>query len=397
MAKPRIRVVLVNRIYPPSAGITGESAAELVGFLCSKGLEVLVVHIDAPYLGGVEQASIPGKVHKINTFYNGRNKRVRLLANLYEGLMLVRKARSLKPDVIISMTDPPLVNFWCALLLKRFWWILWSMDLYPEAFISGNLVSRKNLFYRLIDRVVRSNPPKYLIALGEYQREYLLGKYKKSIDTVLLPCGIYSNGIRSEFTKPSWCRNDKITLGYCGNLGEAHSRDFLFSVIDRFPRTKYQLVLSLYGSRATEILRYVQGKQGIILVPNVARQELQFIDIHLASLVKEWVNVSVPSKTVSSVCAGSTFLYFGPEASDNWDLLRNAGWLVDGPDINTWIDRFFDELTLEEVSIKKKIASSRAIELNSMKKEAFESIYRRVSLLNAHAGTSNTYDERIHN
>jgi len=238
-------VNILNRNYPPCPGITGESAAELAGYLVDRGLLVNIITVDGEYQGGGGEVKPAGNVFQIKTFYNGKSKAMRLLSNLYEGFSMVRKSGSFSPDVTICMTDPPLLNMWAAMLLRKRKWILWSMDLYPEAFAAAGLVSKGNLFYKVIDKVVLSNKPSHIISLGPYQNEYLLEKYGRSLSSTILPCGVYNADDQNHVELPSWAKErDKIYLGYCGNLGEAHSMEFLTSVIDCLDATRFKLINS---------------------------------------------------------------------------------------------------------------------------------------------------------
>ncbi|MBS1588682.1 MAG: hypothetical protein JST52_03615 [Bacteroidetes bacterium] len=387
MAKQKaLSVTILNRNYPPGKGITGESASDLAHFLTDRSVDVHVIHVDAAYDGGHHLDTSIGHVDTIHTFYNGKKKLFRLLANLYEGLALVLKARKHTPSVIICMTDPPLLNFWASLLLpKNKKWILWAMDLYPEAFISGKLVSEKNLFYRIIDRILKKNPPQHIISLGSYQSKLLQNKFNHTPACTILPCGIFDkndpknkNGVL-----PTWAQQrHKIYLGYCGNIGEAHSTDFLLSVINHFNPEKFHLVLSLYGSNAKMVEEYAKDRAGISIVDSVKRGQLQYIDIHLASLTKDWVSVSVPSKTVSSVCAGSAFLYQGEQESDNWELLQNAGWIIDSAlGLDEKVNYFLNSVTKESLELKKIAATKLATELNQLKLQAFNEIFLKIQEL----------------
>jgi hypothetical protein len=124
---------------------------------------------------------------------------------------------------------------------------------------------------------------------------------------------------------------------------------------------------------------YVQGKKGIEIVETVSRSHLPFIDIHLASLSKAWTNVCVPSKTVSSVCAGSAFLYFGEEHSDNWILLQEAGWLLSLDEkIEDSVKMFFSVFRMEELTLKKEAAQKISEKLNAEKTETFFEIADKI-------------------
>lgn len=380
--KEQITVNIINRNYAPSPGITGESAAELATFLVKHNLRVNIISVQANYSGGADVKAPVGHVFKVKTFYNGKSKLLRLLGNIYEGYKLIKKSCSLKPDVTICMTDPPLLNMWASLLLgKKRKWFLWSMDLYPEAFVAGKLVSKTSRVYKMIDKLAGKSKPAHVIALGDHQADYIKNKIKEDISFTILPCGIYDkhgenlNG----YMRPKWALDpNKIYIGYCGNLGEAHSAEFLKSMIKYVDPGKFTFILSLYGSRAKEVLNYAQGKKGVLILPSVKRHELKYIDVQLASLTKEWVNVCVPSKSVSAVCSGSAFLYNGEETSDNWALLKEAGWLIENTNLDSNIKGFYRNLDKEAVQQKKDRAAILAIELNQMKEKAFTEILAKI-------------------
>jgi hypothetical protein len=179
---------------------------------------------------------------------------------------------------------------------------------------------------------------------------------------------------------PCWASDrEKIYLGYCGNLGEAHSLEFLYAVADNLDVDRFKLILAPYGSKSALLKKYVQGKSGVEVVPSVKRSHFWLIDIHLASLSKGWTSVCVPSKTVSSVCAGSAFLYFGDERSDNWVLLREAGWLLSwDEDIEAGVRKFFSDFRREELARKKDAAQRIAKKLNAEKNETFREIADKI-------------------
>jgi hypothetical protein len=375
----QITVNIINR-YPPYIGINGESAAELALYFCETGFYVNMICVDAVYSTRESERQPIGTVHKIKTFYNGKNKHLRLLASFLEGFFLIRKSKKIACDVIICMTNPPLIHTWASLLLRHKKWILWSMDLYPDAFVADKLISANNLFYKMIDKLTSNGIPQYIIALGPVQIEYLRSKYQGKSNFFSLPCGIFYSVQKTVEEIPAWIDDTgKILLGYCGNLGEAHSLEFLYAVIDNLDEKKFKLILSVYGSKAGKLEKYIQGKKGIELVSFVSREHLKYIDVHLASLNKEWINICVPSKTVSSVCAGGAFLYYGSEYSDNWILLKGAGWLISADeDVSGSVKRFFANFRYEELIYKKVTAQNIAKKLIDEKNSTFRKLVEAI-------------------
>jgi hypothetical protein len=374
--KKTVTVNIVNRDYPPYKGITGESAVELAKYLIKLGFQVNVIHTDAPFWG-INNSVPAGNIYKVKTLYYGKNRLLRLFANVLSGYFLIKKSKKIPSDVTIVMTDPSLLNMWASLLLKKGKWILWAMDLYPESFVAGKLVSVDNFLFKKSYQLTVKNEPRQIIALGPMQAVHLKERYNNRVTNfVCLPCGIYNTAEYAAVDRPQWANDvTKIYIGYCGNLGHAHSMELLYTVADNLDADKFKFVVSVYGLRAQELKQYMQGKKGVELIPFVERSQLNFIDIHIASLLPQWTHISVPSKTVSSVCSGSAFLYYGQEDSDNWFLLKDAGWLIPyGKDIQHGVTNFFQQFNPNDLEQKKAAALKIAQKLNTDKIKTFQEI-----------------------
>lgn len=379
-----MKCTILNRNYPPNSGITGNSANELAGYLESAGVEVHIVTVGGNYQGGgAMDDEIHGTVHQLKALYNGKNKFFRLLSSLIEGWKMARKAAWLRQGPLISMTDPPLLNFWVSRLAKKnsIPWIYWSMDLYPEAFVASNLVTTNNPFYKYIKQQLLQAPPSRLIALGPNQSKFIQQDYRNSLESICLPCGITKSVEPGSI--PDWAEQDgKMVLGYVGNVGEAHDDQFIRAVIDGVNPEKQRFVLVAYGSKSQSVLDYARGREWVIVLDRVEREHLQLIDVHVVTLLPEWDHVCVPSKAVSAVCEGASVFICCSELNDNWALLKDAAWRIDvDSDLPDGVGQFLDELTLDEVNLKRGKAKVVSRELLQLKGEAFEQIVLAVKFL----------------
>ena len=367
--------VIVNRNYPPTSGITGSSANELAFFLISNGIDVNVVSVDGKYSGGgLKNNCISGNVYRIRSFYNGKNKLFRLLSSLIEGFFLARKAVSLYPACIICLTDPPLLNLWVSYYSKKSStpWIYWSMDLYPDAFIAANLVSSKNLIYRLLESFLCQNPPVGLISLGRHQIDYISKSFGEISKKVILPCGI--RDLSENNSIPNWKQNnDKIIIGYVGNIGEAHDAKFIISIIDSFNPSKQLLILSVYGARADFVLKHASGKIGVLLLPQVSQSELRFIDLHIVSLLPCWDNICVPSKAFTAVSLGCCLILNCSNENDIYAELFDASWHFEYGNYSD-LKFFFKSISKSEINSKRKEALHLSKNLADVKNKAFSEI-----------------------
>jgi hypothetical protein len=324
-------ISIIDRYYPPNPAISGEMACDMATHIIQSFPDVKVTahYVDVSYLGGGSQMRVAGGLSSFRPLYAGRKKMPRLMSSLYEGHKLA--ANGLKgADLLIALSDPPLLCYWASLLSarKKVPWIYYCMDCYPDVFVAGDLLSRTNPICTYIKRSMSENPPGLLIALGKGQAGLIQSGFDAAIQHVILPCGVHDEEMAVQ--SPAWKEDDgKIYFGYIGNLGEAHSADFITDFINILDGGKHKLILSVYGSKARETLCAVKGHPAVAIVDSLKREELHYIDVHLVSLLPSWTHVSVPSKAVSAVCAESAIIFNGKRDVDTWQMLGEAGWIVE--------------------------------------------------------------------
>lgn len=366
---------IINRYYPPNPAVTGEDACKMAAYLMNNlpDITVSVYYINTPYFGGGSRLKPVGRLVGLSPVYRGRNKPLRLLGNFVEGFKLIRNALK-KADVIISLTDPPLINYWSGSLHKEKGvpWVYWSLDIYPDAFAAAGLVGTRNPFYKYFAESVRKNIPDLLVALGNEQAKFLQTKFLTTVPHLILPCGIHNEVANT--VKPEWRgEEDKIYFGYAGNLSEAHSHDFLLDFINCLDVKRHRCILALYGARAQEVISRVKGNPSVQCVPTINRRDLFYIDVHLVTLKPEWTHICVPSKAVSAVCAGGTILFYGLKTSDTWQMFKSTGWIIDefqGKDkmvkaIRAALDNISDPVLLKERKDNAVLIKSNLLKMES--------------------------------
>ena len=207
-------VVIINRNYPPRQGVTGESAQQLAQYLQEHHHKsVSIVTVRSSYAGGGGALEPVGTVYEIDSLFEGKQKLLRLVSSFIESWRLIWRAKRLGGDHYIVMTDPPFLSLWAVLMFTRDTpWTLWAMDLYPDAFHADQLVSRRNVAYRIMRRVVYGRPPGSLIALGPLQAEYIHRKYRRQIPTALIPCGIHQNPPAADVPRQPAARSSRSSV-----------------------------------------------------------------------------------------------------------------------------------------------------------------------------------------
>lgn len=376
-------VTIVNRHYPPNPGITGESAWDLTKYLIENhGIKVSIVHVKRNDLGGGQTRQPIGTTFEISTIYKGQKGILKLAAGFFDGFFLLIKTLRVRRGPVLCMTSPPLLPFWASWMLPIFGirWALWSMDLFPEGFAADGVIKASHPVYRFVRWVTYGLAPSHLFSLGPNQAKYIENSYGKPIQTSIIPCGVLLDQPR-DFTPPDWrTDNGKIYFGYAGNLGDAHSSEFLLAILNHINPQKQHLVLALYGTKSQEVLKAAEGKAGVTLLKSIPRSQLHYIDVHLVSLLTKWTHIAVPSKAMSSVCAGGTLLFCGSKEADTWTLLQEAVWHIEeSADIDSQVCMFLSRITLNEV-LKKKIAANRVADnLKAMLTEGYEDVVKFIN------------------
>lgn len=359
------KIAVVNRYYPPSPASTGDLAHELVHQLQDEmpDYEIFVVTTDAPYKGGWrEELNITERVVKSKAIYTGTNSVLRFIAGFLEGRAMARIAFD-QADAVISMTNPPLINYWMGKLARHSGkkYIEWTLDVFPVAFEKAGYVSNSNPIYRYFMKKVGEYAPDFNLFLGEGQRHFVHSSFGYSNDYSLLPCGIKDT---PSGPIPHWkaLTDEKVVLGYVGNLGEAHSPDDLIKLVQAADPAQFHFVFSMYGAKVEVVRQALSGHRNISWLENIPDSDLTHMDAHIVTLLSDWTHISVPSKAVSAICMGKPILFMGQSDSDNWQMFSDAGWIIRSEDMTD------DEISevLNDISVE----ASRNHRINNAKQIA---------------------------
>lgn len=357
-----IKVCIVNRNFPPYRGATGYHAAMLADYLHATGN----YKVSAVTLGHENILNQAIQVHALSPNYTGRNKGLRLLSTTREGYRLIKKALSLNADFYIILTDPPLLNYWAARLLKEASWALWTMDLYPQGFVAGGLAKEGDTKTNHYIKTLQSGLPNLIISLGKQQRAFLENIYPRHIESIKLPIGLKNkhNTHGSEESIP-W-DTSKITLGYVGNLSEAHHPDHISEIAHNLDPQSMQLVLCCYGAHAIKLKQSLQHFDHVIILSHIEEGHMNAIDVHIVSLAKAWTHICVPSKALSAIQFGRPVLFIGDQTSDTSAYIRKAGWVIsDLSELKDTLASLTRESILTKASKAKEIEAFLNQELQS--------------------------------
>lgn len=345
-----LKIVFVNRFFYPDQSATSVMLSDLLEGLDTSAQECLVITSASIHTPGedVEERDFEDvDVVRVPGFAKGNGSLATRLLNFlifYLGVLVVGIYSIRRGDVVICLTDPPLISVPIHLVarLKRAHVINWLQDIYPEVATALGIGSPENLAIRAMrffrDRSWKGAHTNVCIGAVMKQRVEERGVPSDRIrvipnwtdEVALSPLPAANNPLRAEWGLPE----DSVIVGYSGNLGRAHDIDTMLDAGRR---------LIAQGDRQLQFL-FVGGGVKQALLPSVAaepnigphfqvrgyrpRNQLQLslavADIHWLSLEPDLEGLIVPSKFYGAIAAGRPIIFIGDTNGEIARLLDEA-------------------------------------------------------------------------
>lgn len=343
-----MRVIFVNRFFLPDESATSRIVSSLALGLAAKGWAVHV--ITGQYGRYGERLSRSGDlassviVHGIYTpSFGGHGSISRLFAYFAFHFSTWRAIRRLvrSEDVVVVCTDPPLLCVTVALAAHRSKAAVvnWIFDMFPEAAIRLGLMQSQGLTARILCRlrdtalkrarqnvVVAPRMAKCLRERGIPVSRLTVGSLWAEEDEIR-PIQACDNALRVK-----WRIEDKVVVGYSGNLGRVHEFATILDAAERLHRRRDIVFVFIGDGHRRAWLESEVERRGL---GNVQMQPLQprerlaaalsLPDMHLVSLMPELESCSFPSKLYGIFAAGRPTLFVGDIDGDAAHLLAEAG------------------------------------------------------------------------
>lgn len=357
MRKPT--VVFYNRVYPPARGATGRALRDLARAFARDGWDVTVVTTGPKAL-----TERDGNVRVMRVKSSGKKS---LFAYGLVWVRLLRAGMSLpRPDLMVTMTDPPLLVVAGRTIAKakKCRHIHWCHDLYPDLLpalgvnlprpISNWLRTLSRQAMRSCDKIVvvgrcmarhlthSGVDPRRLTVIPNWPDAELVsdpGKARKGAARtgderkILRP----ANGIRPH---KDLVRDEepKFRILYAGNLGRAHPLDDILGAAEilstRHPEIEFVFVGDgpQFDWLAQERAR--RGLENIRLLPwqpaGRLRSLMESGDLHLVTMEEKAVGMLVPSKFYAALAVGRPCVLVGSAQSETGRVLQDfkAGTVV---------------------------------------------------------------------
>jgi putative colanic acid biosynthesis glycosyltransferase WcaI len=334
--------LVLNQYYWP--GI--EATAQLLTDLCeglAQDADVTVItgvlhgHEDEPRRlvhNGVEIVRVPSTSFERSKLFARAANYVTYLTNA-----LLRGLSGKKPDIVLCMTDPPIVADVALVVARRYGapLVVISQDVFPEI-----AVQLKRLENPVVMRLLRSLVSLYLrradriVAIGDTMRQRLEEKGAPADRLSVIPNWVDTERLAPRDRANEWARNigldKKFVVMHSGNVGHAQDLDSLVRAAT-FLRDLDDLAILIIGTGArhaelvalAELLEVDQVAFLYYQSRGVLPQSLSAADVHVVGLAPGLAGYVVPSRLYGILAVARPVIVAADAESETAQVVQRIG------------------------------------------------------------------------
>jgi putative colanic acid biosynthesis glycosyltransferase WcaI len=338
--KPRLLVL--NQYYWPGIEATAQLLTELCEAL-AEDADVTVVtgvlrgHEDEPRQvvhNGVEIVRVPSTSFERSKLFARAANYATYLSNA-----LVRAVRGQRPDIVLCMTDPPVIADIALLVARRYRapLVVISQDVFPEI-----AVELKRLENPVAVRVLRSLVSLYLrradriVAIGDTMKRRLEEKGAPPERIRVIPNWVDTERLMPQDRANRWAQGgrlqEKFVVMHSGNVGHAQDLDSLIRAAT-FVRDLDDLAILVIGSGArhnelvslAELLEVDQVHFLYYQSRGVLPQSLSAADVHVVGLAPGLAGYVVPSRLYGILAVARPVIVAADADSETAQVVQRIG------------------------------------------------------------------------
>jgi glycosyltransferase involved in cell wall biosynthesis len=335
------RLLVLNQYYWPGVEATAQLLTELCEALAEE-MEVKVVtgvlqgHEDQPRKtvhNGVSIARVPSTSFERSKILARASNYASYLTNAF-----AHGVRGPRPDVVLCMTDPPIVANVALLVARRYRapLVVISQDVFPEI-----AVQLKRLENPVLMSLLRGLVGSYLrradriVAIGETMRRRLEEKGAPPERMVVIPNWIDTTRLgptnKSNHWSRSWGVDEKFVVMHSGNVGHAQDLDSLIRA-GTFLRDLDDLLIMIIGmgARHAELValaeRHEVDQVQFLYYQSraVLPQSLSAADVHVVGLAAGLAGYVVPSRLYGILAVGRPVIVAADAESETAQLVTEV-------------------------------------------------------------------------
>ncbi len=360
-----MRVCFFNRSYWPDFGATGQLLTELAEDLVARhGCEVTVV-AGYPLRGcggtpsrevrrGVEIVRATGTTLSPHRFAGRATNYLTYFASACAAGLRIQR-----PDVVVALTDPPIIGLAALLAARRHGarFVFLCQDIFPEVavlledFRSGAVNTGLELVNRFLVQQADA-----IIALGDTMKRRLVeGKGADPGRITVIhnwaDCAALAPGQKDNPFARAHGLHDRFVVMHAGNIGLSQNLDVLIDAAERLrEHDRIRFVFVGDGSRkpALEARARERGLRNVMFVPYQPRGEMALsyaaADLFLVSLKPGLAGYIVPSKLYSILASGRPYVAAVEDTCEVADITgrHECGFIVRPGDPDALASRIVD-------------------------------------------------------
>jgi colanic acid biosynthesis glycosyl transferase WcaI len=342
-AARRSRILVLNQYYWPGV----EATAHLLTELCEALAEDYEVEVVTGVLHGHEEQPHElerNGVHivRVSSTSYERSELARRAANYFSYLAsaLSHALSAPAPDLVLCMTDPPIVGDLGVVVGRRFDApvLVISQDVFPEIAtelgrlrnpaVVGVLRTLVGAYLRRADRIV---------AIGERMRERLEEKGTPPERLRVIPNWVDTRAITPQPRDNEWAKrqglDSRFVVMHSGNVGHAQDLDtFVRSATFLRDLTELRIVIAGFGARHAEMVtlaRRLEVEDAVRFLPYQRRDRLPLslssADVHVVGLAKGLAGYVVPSRLYGILSAARPVIAAADEESETARIVAEVG------------------------------------------------------------------------
>lgn len=342
MPPHRPRLLVLNQYYRPGVEATANLLAQLCESLADD-FDVTVVTGRLNQFPDLPTEEMLGGVHVLRTRSTSfERSRLPLRAANYATYLvdsIWRALRQPRPDVVLCLTDPPMIGDVGLIVARRFGvpLVVVSEDVFPEIAVElGRLDNR--VLVGLLDRLVRLylRRADRIVAIGETMKERLIEKGAPADRVTVIPNWVDTREIVPRPADGAWAQEHGLAgsfvVMHSGNIGHAQDLDTLVRATATLTDLDdLRLVIVGFGARHAEIRRLVAelGLGNVDFLPYQDRERLSeslsAASIHVVGLAAGLAGYVVPSRVYGVLAAGRPIVVHADPRSETATLVEQIG------------------------------------------------------------------------
>lgn len=338
-----MHILLLNEYYPPDTSATAKMAAQVAETLAERHRVTVVAgrpsyDPEEYYPFAVLRRDVRNRVtvERVGSTAFPRHQMKRRVSNYLSYLALaVPRALTLRADLILAMTDPPVAGIAGALVARLAGrpFVYNIRDMYPDMAVGGDIV-RPNKWVARWEKMHRRalKQATRVIVLGDDMRSRVVAKGIAPERVVVV-----RDGTSLPFDLPHKCDpvvkeirgGFPFVVTHAGNLGFYGAWDTLLRAAAMLRNEDTGFVFIGEGANRAAVATKAAHLPNVRFLPFRPPSQVPHVmmagDLHLVTVKRGLEGVVVPSKLYSILAAGRPVLAVAPRESDAARIVTEHG------------------------------------------------------------------------